>query len=164
MINPSNPKTRKDEWLTPPEIIRALGPFNLDPCAPVVHSVLFLAGRLSFYGTDGLASKFRAEAPSVLLAYSDFDSEQLSQSGIPGSHVWLRVEKTFLIERPEGTWRIIVRIAMRNLGNRAGLSDLYTEVQMIAPIKVRLNGHFKAKIRQVARKYLTRIKKGEYSC
>ena len=24
----------KDEWLTPPEIIRALGPFDLDPCSP----------------------------------------------------------------------------------------------------------------------------------
>jgi hypothetical protein len=24
-----------DEWLTPPEILRALGPFDLDPCAPV---------------------------------------------------------------------------------------------------------------------------------
>lgn len=27
----------KDEWLTPPEIIRALGEFTLDPCAPVVR-------------------------------------------------------------------------------------------------------------------------------
>jgi hypothetical protein len=26
---------QEDEWLTPPEIIRALGPFDLDPCAPV---------------------------------------------------------------------------------------------------------------------------------
>jgi hypothetical protein len=25
----------KDEWLTPPEIIRALGSFDLDPCAPI---------------------------------------------------------------------------------------------------------------------------------
>lgn len=25
----------KDEWLTPPEIIRALGAFDLDPCSPV---------------------------------------------------------------------------------------------------------------------------------
>ncbi len=25
----------KDEWLTPPGIIEALGPFDLDPCAPV---------------------------------------------------------------------------------------------------------------------------------
>jgi len=26
---------KNDEWLTPPEIIRALGPFDLDPCAPI---------------------------------------------------------------------------------------------------------------------------------
>ena len=26
-----------DEWLTPPEIISALGPFDLDPCAPVIR-------------------------------------------------------------------------------------------------------------------------------
>lgn len=25
----------KDEWLTPPEILRALGPFDLDPCSPI---------------------------------------------------------------------------------------------------------------------------------
>ena len=30
-INTAN----NDEWLTPPEIIKALGPFDLDPCAPV---------------------------------------------------------------------------------------------------------------------------------
>ena len=27
----------KDEWLTPPEILAALGPFDLDPCAPIVR-------------------------------------------------------------------------------------------------------------------------------
>lgn len=26
-----------DEWLTPPYIIEALGPFDLDPCAPIVR-------------------------------------------------------------------------------------------------------------------------------
>lgn len=26
----------KDEWLTPPEILAALGPFDLDPCHPIV--------------------------------------------------------------------------------------------------------------------------------
>lgn len=25
----------KDEWLTPPHILKALGPFDLDPCAPI---------------------------------------------------------------------------------------------------------------------------------
>jgi hypothetical protein len=24
----------KDEWLTPPDLVRALGPFDLDPCSP----------------------------------------------------------------------------------------------------------------------------------
>jgi hypothetical protein len=28
---------KKDEWLTPPEIIKALGEFDLDPCAPVIR-------------------------------------------------------------------------------------------------------------------------------
>ena len=27
----------KDEWLTPPSIIRALGTFDLDPCAPITR-------------------------------------------------------------------------------------------------------------------------------
>lgn len=30
-------KGEKDEWLTPPAIIRTLGPFDLDPCAPTVR-------------------------------------------------------------------------------------------------------------------------------
>lgn len=30
-------KMKNDEWLTPPEILRALGPFDLDPCAPIVR-------------------------------------------------------------------------------------------------------------------------------
>lgn len=28
---------KNDEWLTPPEIIRALGSFDLDPCSPIVR-------------------------------------------------------------------------------------------------------------------------------
>lgn len=27
----------KDEWLTPPEILKSLAPFDLDPCAPIVR-------------------------------------------------------------------------------------------------------------------------------
>ena len=27
----------KDEWLTPPEIIKELGNFHLDPCAPIIR-------------------------------------------------------------------------------------------------------------------------------
>jgi hypothetical protein len=28
-------RMHKDEWLTPPSIVRALGDFDLDPCAPI---------------------------------------------------------------------------------------------------------------------------------
>jgi len=28
---------KNDEWLTPPDLLRALGSFDLDPCAPVVR-------------------------------------------------------------------------------------------------------------------------------
>jgi hypothetical protein len=28
---------KNDEWLTPPEIVRALGAFDLDPCSPIVR-------------------------------------------------------------------------------------------------------------------------------
>lgn len=31
------PAMESDEWLTPPEILKALGPFDLDPCAPVIR-------------------------------------------------------------------------------------------------------------------------------
>ena len=32
-----SPRMGKDEWLTPPSILRALGAFDLDPCAPIVR-------------------------------------------------------------------------------------------------------------------------------
>ena len=30
-------RMKNDEWLTPPLIVKALGPFDLDPCAPIVR-------------------------------------------------------------------------------------------------------------------------------
>lgn len=36
-FNSAKTATTKDEWLTPPDIIRALGQFDLDPCAPVIR-------------------------------------------------------------------------------------------------------------------------------
>jgi len=32
-----NTATGKDEWLTPPHIIKACGKFDLDPCSPIVR-------------------------------------------------------------------------------------------------------------------------------
>lgn len=30
-------RMKNDEWLTPPEILRSLGGFDLDPCAPIIR-------------------------------------------------------------------------------------------------------------------------------
>jgi hypothetical protein len=43
-----------DEWLTPPEIIRALGPFDLDPCSPV-NRPYDTAGKHYTINDDGLS-------------------------------------------------------------------------------------------------------------
>lgn len=37
MKNFNSNTTNEDEWLTPPELLKALGLFDLDPCAPVVR-------------------------------------------------------------------------------------------------------------------------------
>ncbi len=43
-----------DEWLTPPKIVEALGPFDLDPCSPV-NRPWPTAGRHLTIEDDGLA-------------------------------------------------------------------------------------------------------------
>jgi hypothetical protein len=145
----------KETWLTPPAILRALGPFDLDPCAcpdprpwptAAAHyaqpddnglalpwfgrvwlnppygnqagrwlarladhgsgvalvfartdtaafqahvlgkatAVLFLAGRVTFYGQDGQPARYNAAAPSCLAAYSLADAQALRDSGLAG--------------------------------------------------------------------------------
>lgn len=32
-----SPRMKNDEWLTPPEVLKPLGVFDLDPCAPVMR-------------------------------------------------------------------------------------------------------------------------------
>src|ERR1700734_155167 len=146
-----------DTWLTPPEIIAALGPFDLDPCAApqprpwptaarhitwpdngltarwhgrvwlnppygdktgtwlgrlarhgrgtalvfartettwFVEAVwqqasagLFLHGRLHFHRPDGSRAADNSGAPSVLVAYGDYDADRLRDCGLSGTFV-----------------------------------------------------------------------------
>lgn len=50
----------KDEWLTPPDVIEALGRFDLDPCAPVDRPWP-TAGRHLTVEDDGLAATWGAD-------------------------------------------------------------------------------------------------------
>lgn len=54
-------------------------------------ALLFLAGRLNFYGPDGKPGKANAGAPSVLCAYGDADAEILRACGLEGAFVDLRL-------------------------------------------------------------------------
>jgi hypothetical protein len=45
----------KDEWLTPPELISALGPFDLDPCSPINRPFDTAARHLTI-DDDGLSA------------------------------------------------------------------------------------------------------------
>jgi len=54
-FNTSTTEASKDEWLTPPDIIRALGAFDLDPCAPIVRPWATATRHYSLADGDGLA-------------------------------------------------------------------------------------------------------------
>ncbi len=47
----------KDEWLSPPAIVTALGPFDLDPCAPIVRPWPTAAQHFTI-DDDGLSRKW----------------------------------------------------------------------------------------------------------
>lgn len=49
-------RMKNDEWLTPPEILAKLGPFDLDPCAPDPERRPWATAREHFHkAVDGLA-------------------------------------------------------------------------------------------------------------
>jgi hypothetical protein len=147
-----------NEWLTPPYVLEALGPFDLDPCSPIdrpwdtakrhytkaddglnlgwggrvwlnppygqqtwkwlermadhgygtaltfartetkqfhryvwgyATALLFFEGRLHFYDVTGKKARGNAGAPSVLIAYGNYDAERLRVSGLKGRIVYL---------------------------------------------------------------------------
>ena len=50
-------KMKNDEWLTPPEIVRALGAFDLDPCSPIFRPWPTAANHFNI-NDDGLAQEW----------------------------------------------------------------------------------------------------------
>jgi hypothetical protein len=60
-------------------------------------AILFLKGRVKFLNEDFVAPA-AANAPSVLIAYSDFDAEVLRQCSIPGKFIDLRLNEAVVSE------------------------------------------------------------------
>lgn len=49
---------KNDEWLTPPEIVKAFGEFDLDPCSPIVRPWDTAANHFSV-NDDGLSQEWK---------------------------------------------------------------------------------------------------------
>ena len=108
----------KNEWLTPPYILRALGRFDLDPCAPVSrpwqtavnHFTIEDNGLLqNWFGRVWLNPPYGAQthewlsklvnhgnggAPSVLVAYGERNARALKNSGLAGQFIQLNNNHT----------------------------------------------------------------------
>jgi hypothetical protein len=53
-------------------------------------AVLFLFGRLHYHHADGTRARANSGAPSVLVAYGDYDAKKLAHCGLAGQFVGLR--------------------------------------------------------------------------
>ena len=56
---------------------------------PYAHSILFIQGRLCFYDKNGIKGGSCA-VPSVLVSYSQYDTDALKNSGIKGKLIELK--------------------------------------------------------------------------
>ena len=95
-----------DEWLTPPEILGALGNFDLDPCSPIIRPWDTAARHYSIednglqqpwvgrvwlnppYGreTGVWLQRLADHGNGIALAYGEHNVQALRDSGLPG---WL---------------------------------------------------------------------------
>ena len=57
---------------------------------PYAHSILWVAGRLTFYTPAGEPGPTSAAAPSALIGYTPQDTKALAGSGIAGAHTILK--------------------------------------------------------------------------
>lgn len=132
---------------------------------PFAYSILFIQGRLRFCNPKGEEYKWNAGAPSVLIGYTEDDSDVLSESGISGKHLWLKDGVHFIsLDRLEDkSWRVIVDKAMTRLNKHASLDEIYDSVSKLSPKRVNRNRNYKAKVRQILQYHFTRTGKATYS-
>lgn len=95
----ANPQT--DEWLTPPHILKALGPFDLDPCTPAGGMPWPTAERMLTVEEDGLSAPWGpAELVWLNPPYSDVEPwmARLARHGHGIALVFARTETAWWFE------------------------------------------------------------------
>lgn len=131
---------------------------------PFAESILFIKGRLKFFSDKWEQAQHNANAPSILISYSEYDAEMIERSGIKGYHQYLRQIFVMQFERDHSsdTWKVIVGKALVRLGKENTLREVYQEVISIAPKKVRNNNNYRAKVRQILQQHFKRVAKATY--
>lgn len=131
---------------------------------PFAESILFIKGRLRFYTGEGIEASSSANAPSILISYTEYDAQMIEQSGIKGFHAYLKEMFVVQFEKDlsDGTWRVIVGEAFVD-GKHKSIREICQDVLRIAPNKVKNNAHYRAKVRQVLQRYFKRVNKGVYA-
>ena len=96
-----------------------------------------------------------------MIAYTEFDSDKLADSGIKGFQFALTPE-LFCISFNEDkrTWKIILKDVMEELDKETTLSHIYDKVVEMAPKRVKKNKNYKAKVRQTLQFYFNNVEKG----
>lgn len=131
---------------------------------PYANSIMFIKGRIQFYTIDGKQGN-NANAPSLLVSYTDYDSDMIESSGIKGFHALLRPDIFIIGIHPQEnrSWKIIVQDALQTLNKEATLEEIYNTVIKLAPLKIQRNKHYKEKIRQTLQFHFNNIDKGIWS-
>ena len=130
---------------------------------PHADSFLFISGRIKFHRIDGSVGN-TANAPSILVAYDEYNSEKLFESGIKGHHIY-NGNNIFIFGvsyNENKPWKIIVEDALYELKKDSKLEEIYSFVESKAPTRIKKNPNYKAKIRQVLQNYFERVDKGIY--
>lgn len=84
----------KDEWLTPREIVQALGPFDLDPCSPITRP-WDTAKRHLTMKDDGLSQPWDCKERVWLNPpYGQFTDEWLEKLALHGNGIALIFART----------------------------------------------------------------------
>lgn len=114
-------------------------------------ALLFMEGRLYFHDAAGVRAKANAGAPSVFCAYGTEDADILSQSGIPGAFVPLRLRTMIFGFSAVGSWvDEVIKVMKRHGGDAIHLDTLYRA--LADSPKAQRNTNWKAKIRQTVQR------------
>lgn len=111
-------------------------------------ALLFIKRRINFFRPNGKRSRKNSGAPSVLIAFGDYDRYRLATSGIPGAFVPLQNKAWSVVVIPK-TWAQVVVDAFAD-ADRLTLPELYDRIK--GHPKTDGRRHWKAKVRQIVQR------------